>query len=560
MKIKAIILAFELLICVLLTGCLDSGGASPSASLGTVNVSITDGPGENYDHVWVTIKAISFHSDPNIVWSSSNASWRTTTLPTPVTLDLANLTNGAVNQVFSGMQLPVGTYTQLRLFLAGFDDALTASALAAGLAYNDQVDYTDLSVSPNVAHHVPLEVAYPTQGIQLTGSFAVTTANSLNLALDFDLEHDLVTFAHNSEIYFTMKPSLRYFDLDQSGAIVGNLNPAQLCTSVVSSTCGYNLIVKAEILSGDGSRHIDTRSTRVQSDGSFSLYPLPSGTNYDVLIRGRNIETMLIKGVPAPINSIPGNGATILSTTRAPMQLNFNNSEYFANFNASLMPTSGYAIFQETLPNSGNSFEVPYEVRWGNTNPYTGIMLTPMALSSGPLHLASYLAGTPLAFSNVTPQEGLGNYVVAANGLPLTYYNVSTSTVNVMYPGTTNTLATPLLFYPPSPMLNVTQGTVTGSITQTMGLYNSGYLVFSRFTNIVNSVDISSSLIANTGTYSVTLPAGNLSTTVPGAYYYGYLRVWNSSQPKTTLKIIPFNSMIDLRNTNSISGFNIILP
>jgi hypothetical protein len=183
-----------------------------------------------------------------------------------------------------------------------------------------------------------------------------------------------------------------------------------------------------------------------------------------------------------------------------------------------------------------------------------------MALSSGQLHVASYTAGTTLAFSNVTPQEGLGNYVVASRALPLTYYNTSISTVNVNYPGTTNTISTPLLVYPPSSMLNVSQGTVTGSITQTMGLYNSGYLVLSRFTNIVNTVDISAALNANVGTYSVTLPAGNISTLVPGAYYYGYLRVWNSSQPKATLKIIPISSMVDLRNTNTITGLNFILP
>jgi hypothetical protein len=560
LKIKAINSAFGLLICILLSGCLDGGGASPPPTLGTVNVSISDGAADDYDHVWVTIKAISFHTDPDIVWNINNSSWRTTTLAAPVTLDLASLTNGALNQVFSGIQIPVGTYTQIRLFMAGSEDVLTASAQAAGLNFNDQVDYTDLSVTPNVVHHVPLELAYPTQGIQLIGSFKVTAANSLNLALDFDLEHDLVTFAHNSENYFTLMPNLSYFDLDQAGAIVGNVNPAQLCSTVVLSTCGYNLVVKAEILSLDGSRHLDTRATRVNADGSFSLYPLPSGTNYDVLIRGRNIETLLIKGVPAPLDSLPGSGATSLSTSNAPLQLTINNSEYFANFNASLTPSSGYAVFQQTLPTSGNSYEVPYEVRWGNTNPYNGILQTPLALSSGPLHVASYTAGTTLAFSNITSQEGLGNYVVASRGLPLDYYNTSTSTVNVNNPGSTNTILTPLLVYPPSPMLNVSQGTVTGSITQTMGLYNKGYLVLTRFTNIVNTVDISAALNANMGTYSVTLPAGNISTFVPGAYYYAYLRVWNSSQPKATLKIIPLNSMIDLRNTSTITGLNIILP
>ncbi len=236
-------------------------------------MSLTDGPGDDYDHVWITVKAISFHTNPNQVWSSSDASWQTTILPAPVTLDLASLTNGGLDPVFAGMHLPVGSYKQIRLFLAGDGDPLTASAQnvsPTALQYNDQVDYTDAN---GTVHHVPLEIAYPVQGIQLLGTFNVATGSTLNLAVDFDLEHDLVRFIHgtgaNEEYYFTMKPNLRYFDLDQSGAIAGYVDPSSLCTTTtgVQSTCAYNMIVKAEILSADQSRHVDTRATTVKSDG-----------------------------------------------------------------------------------------------------------------------------------------------------------------------------------------------------------------------------------------------------------------------------------------------------
>src|SRR5512143_781875 len=136
MKIKRLAIAAAFLLAGLLAGC--GGGGSSTPATGTVNVALTDGPGDDYDHVWVTVKAISFHTDPNAVWSSTDATWQTTTLPAPVTLDLANLTNGALNQVFAGMKLPAGTYRQIRIFLAGFNDAPTASAVAAALAYNDQ--------------------------------------------------------------------------------------------------------------------------------------------------------------------------------------------------------------------------------------------------------------------------------------------------------------------------------------------------------------------------------------------------------------------------------------
>lgn len=36
-----------------------------------------------------------------------------------------------------------------------------------------------------------------------------------------------------------------------------------------------------------------------------------------------------------------------------------------------------------------------------------------------------------------------------------------------------------------------------------------------------------------------------------------YLRVWNASNPLTTLKTIPVNGFADLCNSNSATGFNL---
>jgi hypothetical protein len=224
-----------------------------------------------------------------------------------------------------------------------------------------------------------------------------------------------------------------------------------------------------------------------------------------------------------------------------------------------LSPTSGYAVFQQTLPGAG---EVPYEVRWRNTNPFTGLLEGAVALEYGPLHVASYSSGATLSFSAVTPQEGNGGYTVATKGLPLAYYNLS-SPATVSVQPTTATATAPYLFVPPSPALSssVVAGTVGGSISQTTpGTYSSGYLVLSRFANIVHTVDISATLAANNGTYSVMLPAGTAGTPAPGAYYYAYLRVWNSAAPLSSRKVIPINGMIDLRNTNTVTGMNVTLP
>ena len=334
-----------------LAGCGGGGGStSPAAPTGTVNVQITDGPSDEFQHVWVTIRAISFHTDPNAAWSSADATWQTTTLPAPVTVDLSTLNNGTLNQLFSGLSLPVGTYRQIRFFFDGAEAALDDSALATrdsngtALQWNDQVEFLDGRNSWAITES-PLEIAYPTQGIQLVGTFNVTDGGTLDLAVDFDLEHIIVPFNHGGQTYFTMRPRLYYYDMSQVGAITGTVNPAQLCQTIAAETavapaCAFNLIVKAELLSADGTRHYVARETSVDPvTGNFTLYPLatkdangnPIGA-YDVLIRGREMETLLVTGVPVAAGASPG-GTLGLAPTRlqsTDIVLTANNAEYTA--------------------------------------------------------------------------------------------------------------------------------------------------------------------------------------------------------------------------------------
>ncbi len=154
-----------------------------------------------------------------------------------------------------------------------------------------------------------------------------------------------------------------------------------------------------------------------------------------------------------------------------------------------------------------------------------------------------------------------GSYSVVTRGLPIAYYDLS---AQVTITTGAYTSASPLLFTPAMPTLTsgVVAGTVSGTIMETTpGTYDSGYLVISRFANIIDTQNIGAALAAtNGGTYGDTLPAGTASYPVPGAYYYGYLWVWNSAHPLFTLKVVPINGMMDLRNTNSVAGMNVTLP
>lgn len=543
-----------------------SGSSAPatSANHGTVNLALTDGPGDDFNHVWVTITGIALHTSPDQVWNAGDATWQTFNLPAPVTVDLASLNNGALNNLFSGLSLPAGTYRQIRFFFAGANQALTNSAQgtldnetpAVPLQWNDQVEYQD---STGAIHEAPLEMAYPVQGMQLLGTFEVAAGSTLNLAVDFDLEESIVPFRHDGQEAFTMRPNLRYFDLNHSGAIVGQLDPTQLCAAnaLPSNTCAYNLIVHAEILTSDGSRHYASHSTVVDpTTGKFVLYPLAladstgNPLSYDVVIRGRNLQTLLVTGVPA--SGTPASGATLLQA--APITPTISATEYTAQFATGLAPlTAGHAIFQETLPANLQANPVPYMIRWRNTDPFTGTFFDPIPLENAPLLVAPFNAGNPLAFASVVPQEGTGGYQVAANE-------------NAYYTLGANALMTPpnsgssQVFTPGTPTLdaNVVNGSVAGSIAfSNVGNYDHAELVIARFASIITSTDVSALLATQGGAFSVAnLPSGSVAAPLPGAYYYAYLRVWKAGTGMPP-RIVPANGFIDLRTSNSVAGFNI---
>jgi len=545
------------------------GSAMPAAPTGTVNVQVTDGPGDEFQHVWVTITGIAFHTDPNTTWSAADATWRTTTLPAPVTIDLTTLNNGVLNQLFSGMALPAGTYHQIRFFFDGAETALDGSALAtkdstgAALQWNDQVEFLDGRNGWAITQ-APLEIAYPTQGIQLAGTFNVTAGSTLDLAVDFDLEHIIVPFDHGGLTYFTMRPQLHYYDMSQVGAISGTVNPAQLCQTVAAQTvaspaCAFNLIVKAELLSADGSRHAVTRETLVDPvSGDFTLYPLATKdangnaiTAYDIVIRGRDMETMLVTGVPVTAGTAPGATGSAAPTRlqSTALVLTLNNAEYTAQLASALSPlSSGYAVFQQTLPGMG---AVPYEIRWRNTDPFTGTFRNaiPLQGATSQLHLAPFNGGNTLSFSAVTPQEGAGAFTIADN--EAAYYTLSTG--SVMQPPASGSAQT---FAPVVPALasGVQSGTVNVDLSFSgISADNQCELVLARFASIIDTHDCST-LLSNTtpALFSLTgVPAGAAGAAVPGAYYYAYVRLWNSAAPKQSRKLVPLPGFIDLRSTGT---------
>src|SRR5439155_22435208 len=143
----------------------------------------------------------------------------------------------------------------------------------------------------------------------------------------------------------------------------------------INSAVGLPAIqVSAQSLSADGTRHVVVSRAPVHADGSFLLYPLPtsasSPTEYDLVIHGPGIATIIIKAVQVTLAS--SSAATTTTTgTAANATLNTVSvgtlipraaSSYTASVGTAAgaaLPAGAQVAFYQTLATAG---EVPYVI------------------------------------------------------------------------------------------------------------------------------------------------------------------------------------------------------
>ncbi len=374
------------LLAFVLAGCGGGTGSETSAT-GNVSVSLTDAPESeiSFDNVLITVTAVWFHTTDAA--GPGDGGWLRYPLSAPKTVDLAHLTNGAVSQVLN-KTLPVGHYQQIRILLAPTGDDTYLSP------YNNEV-----ILSGDSTPHA-LRIPDADHGIRLIGSFQVTEGGTLNLAIDFDLSHDVVPFHNfgNGKDEFLLKPRLRYCDLDNVGSITGKIDAA-------TRAAGYFFIFKAEQPETgpgtDNTWHVRRFTTvgYLGDNTAFKLSLLRPGT-YDVVMRGRNVDTVIVRGVQVTKGANTDLGAAI--------ELPTGSGEFFANTKVS--PTGAWVNFYQTLDNNaaGTAVEYPYEIRFRHINPFTGSFHNDIALSNGQIHLRSYSAGTTSPVASITPKEWSG--------------------------------------------------------------------------------------------------------------------------------------------------------
>ena len=548
----------------LTAGCGGGGGGdaglSPGTQQGALSLSLSSGSAAGVDHVWVTVSQIALHADRNQPWSASDASWQVVRLQTPALIDLAPLTNGIVGSFVVGQALPAGSYGQVRLFLKPHDSELTQQAKDQRLLFNAQVDFTAADRS---VRQVPLELPDTQLGLRVEGPVVIEPDSSNEITLEWSLGHTLVRLHGDGNIdRFTLRPMLRPMRLSATAAIVGLLDASTFCPpGVPSRNCVYDVVASALMPSADGRSKRVVRSAPVVLSGGyakFGLYPLPASGTVDVVIRGRNMQTIVVRQVPAEpqllLHAVPVQlgGNPVDPSQPVPMVAVVRpEGDALVSLGAPMVDRAAQLTFSQTLPDAG---ELPLEIASAQPDPFTGTLTTPVTLPSGPLRVAVYDPKLPLSFTEVEPAEGANHYRVASEGAR---YTDASPFVAVATPAGTTTS---VVAAEPTPKAGMASAPLTVVLTGGGGgRFDAAMLVVADVNGIVTTRDVTS-LLGSGGSVSVDLPAGSAAASLGGtAVYSASVRAWKRAAPDTSLVWARAATPADLRS-GAAASVPIALP
>jgi hypothetical protein len=149
-------------------GCLLALLAGLVGCAPKTNVSATGNVPAAYSHVFMSVQEIWFNTSATA--GPDDTTWRKFPLTTPTTFDLATSVEGTLNSITTGLNVPIGTYAQIRLIPVDSSATLLSSASSLGATYNSEVDYTD---SAGILHQVPLELLNPDKGLGVATTIQV---------------------------------------------------------------------------------------------------------------------------------------------------------------------------------------------------------------------------------------------------------------------------------------------------------------------------------------------------------------------------------------------------
>lgn len=189
----------------IVASCGGGGGeSSATGTSGEVSVSLTDAATDEYNAVYVTIKAIEVHM--------SNDTWETILSPNE-TFNLLDLVGG-VREELGIAELPTGNYTQMRLIIGGTPDQ-GINILSEVHPYANYVIDSD-----NAYHELKIPSGYQT-GIKIVHGFEINANQTTELILDFDASRSVVQAGSSGN--WLLKPTIKVLDTELYTIVTGTV-------------------------------------------------------------------------------------------------------------------------------------------------------------------------------------------------------------------------------------------------------------------------------------------------------------------------------------------------
>jgi hypothetical protein len=504
-----------------------------------VDINATANVPADYASVLITVEEVWFNESATA--APADTSWQKFELDDTVTFDLVDVTGGKLTSIASDLKVAAGTYRQIRVLLASRDDDLHDSAEDVGATYNNEVTWFD---EDGDEHTSPLEVLNPDQGVGIEVEFEVEDEelNPTTVQLVFDAARDLTEFRYSGETGFLLNPTLKAFDAADPGTIRGALNLQQI--DLGTPTGRPQVQVIAERLDEALGRRVVVASTAVSPAGAFVLYPLPldddeDTTEYDLVIHGPEIQTIVIRDVPVseetPQNATPIALGLVALQAAESFEVNVTDDE-------PVVPRGARIGFYQTLPDE----DEPHLIELAAVDPLRGRFARPMTLSrAGTISYGDY--GGSFELRSGTPEEGAARYSVAALS---PHHGEGALAETLLRPASpvsdTASFSVPAIGMPGGAV----PGTVSATVTvENPGRYDRGVLMVTREGAVVTIASLDDVLQQALGSAFVDVtqvPAGSASASFGRGLYYLEAWTWDSDDPEDTFRRHP-GTVADLR-------------
>jgi len=266
-------------------GCAGSSTQIQTPNMGTVNVSISDPPScmppnGSFTHVFITVRSVQAHIDPNA--SDSSSGWQElapqlANQPMQIDLFSTRQTTCVLAQLGSA-SLPVGNYQQIRLLLVSNNPAAgtatPTSNACAGNGFNcvvlsdKSIHELLLSSQANTGLKIP-------PGQIVGGPLQVIAGQSVDLNIDFNACASIVQEGNGA---YRLKPSLTAAQVSANNSGIAG----QVVDSLTQGPIAGSVLVAIEQTDSTGVDRI-LMQTAADANGDFRFCPLPTGT-FDIVI------------------------------------------------------------------------------------------------------------------------------------------------------------------------------------------------------------------------------------------------------------------------------------